>query len=298
MIALAFLGLFLSRYLAAYEMGYIHAAWDPVFGVGTVKVLTSTVSRSMPASEAGLAALAYTLEVLSGFMGDARRWRTMPWMVLIFYVLVVPLAIVHVVLVILQPVLVGYWCAVCLAAAFTMLLMIPLAVEEVIAMFQFLKRAGPEGQPLWSAFWRGGTLKEVSTDARMPEFPAPSARAASAMIWGVSIPWTLLLSAGVGITLMTAPALLGITGPLADSEHLTGAVVLAFSVIATAEVVRAARWLNVLLGLWTVAAPWLLSGGGPIARWTAALAAVTLVLISLPRGTIREQYDGWNRAII
>jgi len=41
MIALAFIGFFLSRYLAAYQLGHIPTAWDPFFGNGTVRVLDS-----------------------------------------------------------------------------------------------------------------------------------------------------------------------------------------------------------------------------------------------------------------
>ena len=69
--------------------------------------------------------------MLMGWMGATTRWRTMPWMVTFFFILVVPLGLVHITLVILQPVAVGHWCTVCLAAASLMLLMIPLAVDEI-----------------------------------------------------------------------------------------------------------------------------------------------------------------------
>jgi apolipoprotein N-acyltransferase len=52
------------------------------------------------------------LEPLSGFMGG--RNRTMPWMVVMFGVLVVPLGVVSIVLVILQPLALGAWCTLCL----------------------------------------------------------------------------------------------------------------------------------------------------------------------------------------
>jgi hypothetical protein len=44
-IALAFVGLFISRYLAAYQLGHIDAAWDPFFGDGSERVITSEVSK-------------------------------------------------------------------------------------------------------------------------------------------------------------------------------------------------------------------------------------------------------------
>jgi hypothetical protein len=92
-IALAFVGFFISRCLAAYQLGYIDSVWDPFFVNGTKQVLESEVSRAWPISDAGLGAVAYMLEALSGYMGDVRRWRTMPWMVAMFGFLVVPLGV-------------------------------------------------------------------------------------------------------------------------------------------------------------------------------------------------------------
>lgn len=43
-IALALGGFFISRYLAAHQLGYISHAWDPFFGDGTDKVTGSSLS--------------------------------------------------------------------------------------------------------------------------------------------------------------------------------------------------------------------------------------------------------------
>ncbi len=40
-VALAFVGLFVSRYLAAYQMGHIPYAWDPLFGDDTEQIVAS-----------------------------------------------------------------------------------------------------------------------------------------------------------------------------------------------------------------------------------------------------------------
>ena len=132
MIALGFIGWLISRYLAAFQLGYIDNVWEPFFGDGTHHVLTSNVSRMFPVSDAGLGAFAYTIEFLMAWMGGRTRWRSMPWMVTFFFIVVVPLGLTHITLVILQPVVVGAWCTLCLAAAFLMLLMIPFTVDEVI----------------------------------------------------------------------------------------------------------------------------------------------------------------------
>src|ERR687891_255497 len=169
-VAMAFVGFFLSRYLAAYQLGHIPYPWDPFFGDGTRRVLDSEILKAWPISDAGLGAVSYMLEALSGFMGGRNRWRTMPWMVLMFGVLVVPLGIVSIVLVILQPVAVGAWCTLCLITAAAMLIMISPAIDEVVAMGQFLMGARREGKPFWHTFWVGGTLEQYRTSG-----PADSA---------------------------------------------------------------------------------------------------------------------------
>jgi uncharacterized membrane protein len=303
-IAMAFVGFFLSRYLAAYQLGHIPYPWDPFFGDGTQRVLDSEVSKAWPISDAGLGAVAYMLEALSGFMGGRNRWRTMPWMVVMFGLLVVPLGIVSIVLVILQPVAVGAWCTLCLVTAAAMLIMIAPAFDEIVAMFQFLADAWREGKPFWRTFWVGGTLEQSRT--RGPaDSPAtalgrrrsPTARIVAAMDLN-NVPWNLLVSAVLGVWLMGAPALLGVSGAAADSSHLAGALVVTWAVIAFGEVARPARLLNILMGIWVAVAPWLLSGATDISRWADVFVGVALVALSVRRGRIDERFAGWNRNLI
>jgi hypothetical protein len=109
------------------------------------------------------------------------------------------------------------------------------------------------------------------------------------MFWGVSVPWTLLASALLGLWLMFAPAVLGTRGSAADQDHLVGALILTVAAISTAEVVRAGRLVNVPLGLWLVAGQWTLSGGNLAARIDDLVVGVAVILLSLPRGPIRER---------
>jgi hypothetical protein len=202
------------------------------------------------------------------------------------------------VLVILQPVAVGAWCALCLITAAAMLVMIPLTVDEVVAMGQFLARSYREGKSFWRTFWMGGTIEGGSADSRSPRFGSPPAKAAPAMFWGVTAPWNLLASAALGLWLMFAPAVFETSGAAADSDHLAGALVVTFAVISMAEVIRVARFLNVLAGVWILAAPWLLSGGSAASRWNGILAGASLILLSLPCARIKEQYGSWNRYVV
>jgi hypothetical protein len=297
-IALGFAGWFIARYLAAYQLGYIDTAWDPFFGAATMRVLDSEVSKAFPISDAGLGAVAYTIEALMGYMGGPARWRTMPWMVAFFGILVIPLGVVSITLVILQPVVVGAWATLALATAVAMLIMIPLTLDEVIAMGQFLARSRREGKSLWRTFWMGGTVEGGSGDQRSPRFTAPLAESGPAMVWGVTVPWTLLASTALGLWLMAAPAVLGSTGAAADSSRVVGALIVTTAVIAMAEVGRALRFLNALLALWVITAPWILSGATTAATWNNAVVGALVLLLSLPRGTIRERYGSWSRYVV
>lgn len=79
------------------------------------------------------------LETLMGFMGSKARWRTMPWMVTMFGILVIPLGLSHIALVMSQPAVVHHWSTFALMAAAVMLPMITLTVDEVVAMAQHVR---------------------------------------------------------------------------------------------------------------------------------------------------------------
>ncbi len=297
-IALGWVGFFLARHLAAYQLGYISAAWDPVFGNQTMRILDSDVSRAWPISDAGLGTVAYAIEALMGYMGGSDRWRTMPWMVTFFGILVIPLGAVSIFLVIMQPVAVGAWCTLCLVTALAMLIMIPLALDEVVAMLQFLAQSHRAGKPLWRTFWMGGTVEGGSEDGRTPRFTAPIGETRLAMVWGVTVPRTLAVSALLGVWMMASPAVLGINGAAANSNYVSGALVTTVAAIAMAEVGRALRFLNVPLGLWLAAAPWLLTGASTAGRWSGVLVGLAVIGLSIPRGSVRERYGRWQRMIV
>lgn len=301
-IAMAFVGFFLSRYLAAYQLGHIPYPWDPFFGDGARRVLDSDISKAWPISDAGLGAVSYMIEALSGFMGGRNRWRTMPWMVLMFGILVVPLGIVSIVLVILQPVAVGAWCTLCLVTAAAMLIMISPAIDEVVAMSQFLIGAKREGQPLWRTFWIGGTLKTREHAGTEVPPDTQAQRSLTAQIVAAidfdNVPWNLLGSAALGVWLMAAPAVLSATGAAANSDHLAGALVVTWAVIAFGEVARPARLLNIPLGLWLVAAAWVLSGNSDASRLSDVIVGVLLIGLSFRRGRIEDRFGEWNKYLI
>ncbi len=298
MIVLGFVGFLVSRYLAVFQLGYTHSIWEPFFGEGSRRVLNSQMSHGWPVSDGGLGALAYTFEFLMGFMGSPARWRTMPWMVAFFGILVIPLGLVHIFLVISQPVLVGFWCTFCLLAAAIMLPMIPLEVDEVIAMLQHMKGARKRGENLWNVFWKGGDPEGSRPDERSPELhelPGKPVGVLKASVWGMSVPWTLMISAALGVALMAVPDTLGVGKPASVVFHLGGALIVVLSIIAWGEVVRVIRYGNVALGIAVAGLPWVLGGSSLTAGLIGLVAGVAVVVLSIPAGPKTERYGAWDK---
>lgn len=295
-VALAFIGFLISRYLTAYQMGYIEQAWDPFFGRGTETVITSGVSKAWPIPDAGLGAIAYSLEVLMGVMGDKRRWRTMPWMVTFFGILVVPLGVVSIYFIIIQPIVIGTWCTLCLVAGLAMVLMIPYSLDELVAMGQFLVHEKRAGKSVWRAFFMGDEMPGGRDDAS-PGFRGGPVAAALDMARGVSLSWPLVLACAIGVWLMFTRLTFGTGGSMASSDHVVGALVVTVSVIAMAEVARPLRFINAFFALWLIAAPWLLDGASGAATVASVVAGIALGVLSVPRGPVNDRYAGWNRLL-
>lgn len=304
MIVLGFFGWIVSRYLAAYQLGYMDSVWDPFFGEGTRKVLDSQMSHMLPISDAGLGSLAYTLEFLMGFMGSPSRWRTMPWMVTIFGILVIPLGLVHIFLVISQPVIVGYWCTFCLLAAAIMLPMLPLEVDEVIAMGQFIKRKVKQGESFWKVFWKGGSEEEDKEDEKnmleapkIYSFTEKPKEIFISSLWGMNFPKNLVGATFLGIVLTFLPSFFGASDTYSNVLQTTGLLVITFSVIAMGEPFRMVRYINVLFGFGLGIAAMILAPNNNLLTWFTLAFAVAVAGVSLPKGKITKSFGTWDKLI-
>jgi hypothetical protein len=164
-VGLAAVGFGIALYLSLYQWGVLDRVFDPFFGKlwfggGSETILReSAISRQslrhlgMP--DAFLGALAYLADAVTGLVGGTGRWRTRPWLVIAFGVLVGPLGLVSVLLVIAQPLLSGAWCSLCLVSAAISVVLIGPALDEVLATLQHLARVRRAGRPLWPAFVGG-----------------------------------------------------------------------------------------------------------------------------------------------
>jgi len=305
------LGLYVSRYLAGYQLGHIPALWDPFFAGsltdprnGTEEIVTSWVSTALPVSDAALGGYTYLLEILTGLVGSRRRWRTAPWLVLLFGLMIVPLGMTTILFIVIQPVVLGTWSTLALVGGAAVLIQIPYSLDELLATAQFLRRRVRAGQPWLRVLFLGDTDELPAANETCDhsddgdEFDQPLGVVLKSIVGGgVSLPWNLALAGLIGLSLLFTRVTLGAEGSLADAHHIIGSAVLTVVAIAAADVARPARALNALLGIGLMLVPWLLDTDKLQALVTLSLG-IALVLLSVRRGPILERYGAWNRLLV
>ncbi len=167
--AIAMVAAFIALYLGLYQWKVIPTVWDPVFGDGTQKVLTSPLSHQLTSyirlPDAVLGVFAYLSDAVFAMAGSERRWQDRPWLVIFFGIDVIPLGLVSILLVLSQGLIVKSWCFLCLVTASISLTLVFLAIDEVLMscvyLFEIKKRS--DWKTVWWTFW--GYLSEVALEA-------------------------------------------------------------------------------------------------------------------------------------
>ncbi|WP_374672670.1 NAD-dependent epimerase/dehydratase family protein [Acidovorax temperans] len=307
-IATALIGLFVARYLAGYQLGHIPHVWDPFFPGsptdpqnGTEEVITSALSKSFPVSDAALGGYTYLLEILTGLVGAKARWRTMPWLVVLFGLMIAPLGITSIAFVIIQPIVIGTLSTVALIGAAAILVQIPYSLDELIATLQFVRRRVLAGRNGFAVFFRGDTdtvpAGAQPSSQTADEFNQGAVAVLRGMVaGGVNLPWNLGLAALLGLALLFTRLWPGAEGNLAHAHHVIGSLVLTVVSVAAAEVARPVRWLNVPLGLGLMAVPFVFPASLAVLL-VSVLAGAALVVLSVRRGSIHAHYGTWDRVI-
>ncbi|MFV3130887.1 vitamin K epoxide reductase family protein [Niveispirillum sp. KHB5.9] len=304
-ILFALIGLLVARYLSAYQLGQVSGVWDPFFpGLpdapaknGTEAVITSAVSEAFPIPDAALGGYTYALEIVTGIVGSRARWRTMPWLVFLFGLMIAPLGVVSILFVIIQPIVIGTWATLTLVGAAAMLIQIPYSLDELLATIQFMRRRAKAGRP-WLRVFLFGDTDEGDRDARKDEFDRP-AGAVMRDMWsgGVNLPWNLALAGILATSLLFTRLTFGADGAMADADHVIGFLALTVISLAAAEVARTLRYCLVPLGFAAMAAPFLF-GAGTAHGVANVIIGLWLIALSIRRGAVKGRYGGWDRYII
>lgn len=135
---LALAGFAVAGWLALFQMHLVRSVWEPLFGDGSRRILTGHVSRLLPVSDASLGALGYAADAVFGLIGGVRRWQTMPWVVIVFAIAVIPFSITSIILFVLQPTVYGTWCTLCLVSVALSLAMVPYAWDEFVVSWHWV----------------------------------------------------------------------------------------------------------------------------------------------------------------
>ena len=112
---------------------------------------------------------------------------------------------------------------------------------------------------------------------------------------GVRFTWGMWASVLIGVALMFSRVTFDTAGTAANGDHLIGALVVTFSIMALSEVGRPLRLANIIFGAWLIPAPLLLTGYTGLGAVASVTAGVLLILLALPVGPIRSHYGAWDR---
>jgi Vitamin K epoxide reductase family len=169
---LALIGFAVALYLSLFQVSALYfpdlqinlvgSVWDPFFD--SYEVLDFL---HWPDAIPGV--LAYGAEVVLNILGDKYRWRTAPWTVIAFGLIIFPAAAVSTVLLIVQPIFVDSWCTLCIVSALVSFVICGLGADEVLATLQHLKRVRDSGGSLKRALWGEGLKGLLSVLSRKRE---------------------------------------------------------------------------------------------------------------------------------
>jgi uncharacterized membrane protein len=116
LVCLAIVGLLISLDVGAFQLGLAGPPWEPLFGDGSRRVLTSDLSRLLPIPDAAAGAGAYLAEALLGAALLLRPFGILPTAYTLAAIASIGAA-VGAVLVGYQLFVVGAACTLCIASA-------------------------------------------------------------------------------------------------------------------------------------------------------------------------------------
>jgi len=139
LIVLALIGVAIAAYLAAFQIGLVGRVWDPLFGSGSERVLTSAIARLLPVPDAALGGAAYAVDAILGIAIATGAGPDRPLRLALATVASLG-AVTSVVLTVLQPLVAHAFCSLCLASAAVSIALAIGAVAEASATSQEVHR--------------------------------------------------------------------------------------------------------------------------------------------------------------
>jgi uncharacterized membrane protein len=137
--------------LGFYQLHVFATVWEPFFGNGSNAVVKSSFSRSLPVPDELIGVFGYLCDIILVSIGDSVRWKTKPWVVILYSILIAIMGLVSVLLIIAQPVFLHTFCTLCLVSAILSLTMIIPVMHELQASLHYIKKEKRNGQSFWEA---------------------------------------------------------------------------------------------------------------------------------------------------
>lgn len=151
-VVLGFVAMGFAGYLSAYQFGWVDGVWDPVFGEGTERVLESDLSHLFPVPDAVLGSLGYLIDAIFGLVGGTRRYKTLPWAVVVLGIGIIPFGLTSIFLGLAMPAIVGEGCTLCIVNALIAIVLIPYAWDEIWLSVLAMRSMMRNGASFWAAF--------------------------------------------------------------------------------------------------------------------------------------------------
>ena len=140
LLIMALAGFFIALYLGFYQLHIFATVWEPFFGNGTNAVVNSSFSQSLPIPDGLIGAFGYLCDIILVSIGDSVRWKTKPWVVILYSILIAMMGLVSILLIIAQPVFLHNFCTLCLVSAILSLSMVIPVMHELQASLHFIKK--------------------------------------------------------------------------------------------------------------------------------------------------------------
>ena len=104
--------------------------------------------------------------------------------------------------------------------------------------------------------------------------------------------WPQILNAIMGVYLMVAPPLLHYNTTGSISCRIVGPILATFAIVACWEITRGVGKVAILLGLWLLAAPWILNYEEIIPIVNDLASGTLIISLAFVKGKTKNKYGG------
>ncbi|MGE5520676.1 MAG: vitamin K epoxide reductase [Candidatus Dadabacteria bacterium] len=110
--------------------------------------------------------------------------------------------------------------------------------------------------------------------------------------------WIPIINALIGLWLMISPGVLKMNEVSSDNNHITGPLVITFSVIALWQINRKVIRVNILIGTWLLISLFVLDYIRDFAFFGNAICGLLLIILSSLPVKVKEKFGGgWHSLV-